>query len=184
MSYQRVRLGHLRLPEPGPVLAGDPWLLADRRGSLFAWPSAPAGRFPVYADVADTGAEGGERIGRALLVFDQAKLAEAWDRCWEPLGTIGVDTATVAFLAGSRAANWREEEHAPLLRAQVSARIGARGYGWAEIDLAPDATLVACTSGFGDGQYLVVRWYGPDTRAPGQDIAALGVIFLEEMTPR
>lgn len=183
---ERVRLGTLEITGDH-VLVGDPSFLDGVGGDLLRSPSVPSGRFPVYADLLV--ADGEERVGRLLLVFDEAKFEDAAaGRFAEPLDRLNVDAAMLCFLDGAHA----DELRRTVTLAGVWEALCRSHEGWGRrVARVPagaggddGAQMIACVPGFGDGSYTLFWWYGEDVSyAPHQDIAALGVVTLKELDP-
>lgn len=184
---ERVLVGRLAITG-NRVTIGDPSFIGtENEHELKRSSSVPNGVFPVYADLL---IERGElRVGRLLLVFDEAKFEDAAQGQFaEPLDHVNVEASMLCFLDTASLEPLRGAVTTQTLLDDLTRSAKEPGRRSARVPSGGDpdqgAQLVACVPPDDNSAYAYYWWYGEDvSTAPHQDIAALGVVTLYELEP-
>lgn len=173
-TAELVHVGSLRAPQ-GKLVVGD----VITRDQLPPQPlEVPPGDHPAFVAVARFPG-GGTRVAALLLSLADAAPAR-WERSW----AFQVESGLAAITSATALEVWREdpERHADRLQRAIR----RAGTSWTGLRLHGSASpgeplgLVACSSGWGDGEY--VTWLGRD--ADGRVVAVLaGFGLLPGDTP-
>lgn len=159
-------VGSLSLPS-GRLAVGD--LLVDDQ--LPPQPlQLPPGEHPVFLSLARLPG-GGARVAAALLLLDEAP-PERWERSW----AFTVDSGTAVLAPPEALETWRGDDQRHGRRLERALQRGERGAcAWARLPLPGGQAVLACSSGWGDGQY--VTWIGRERGGrPVAVVAGFGLL--------
>ena len=184
-NLRQVLLGYVDVNSANIVL-GDPGFVGRIDDQTYET-CVPQGRWPVYADTVDFGEEGGWRIGRVLVVFDEDLMARPDYVDREMMGEVGVDSGILSFADAELAKQAQLVGFEQRIFDEFKSRFLDSGYGWAQapIEAGGAAEAVAFSSGFGDGTYSIWLWFDPELLETDEVAAlgAIGVVTVEELLP-